>query len=93
MSDVVEAVLVALRTEVGVMRRLLDAFEVASSINDIVDPLLRVLSEVRDCDAAPSVNDSRMRSNLRFLLSIAYDITLRAQREKLCLFSRRCTFE
>ena len=78
MSDVVEAVFVALSTEVGVMRRLLDASEAASSTNAIVDPLLRELSDVRDCDAAPSVSDSRMRSNLRFLLSIAYDIMLRA---------------
>ena len=53
------------------MRRRLDASEALSLITEAIDELFRELREVLDCDAAPSVNDSRMRSNFRFLVSIA----------------------
>ena len=68
----------ALMSEVGVIRRLLDPSSVSSSPTDVVDALLlRELSDVLDGTAAPSVRDSSMRSNLRFFVSMAYDIITR----------------
>jgi len=67
-----------LGAELGVTRRLFEESEAASRLSDVVEVLCREFSEDREGDpageAAPSVKASRMRSNLRFFVSIAYDM-------------------
>ena len=53
------------------LRRLLDVSDAASFTIESVDALFREFREILDWDAAPSVRDSRMRSNLRFFVSMA----------------------
>jgi hypothetical protein len=71
---VIEAAFEEVVREVGVVRRLLDASAVVSLTNETVEALFRELREARGCGLLPSVRDSKMRSNFRFLASIAYDM-------------------
>lgn len=57
-------------TLVGIMRRLLDPDD-AMSLRSVDDAMFRELREVLEADAAPSARDSRIRSNLRFFVSMA----------------------
>jgi hypothetical protein len=56
---------------VGVMRRRFDASEVPLVVVAF-DVVSRAFNGVRE--EPPSVNDSRMRSNLRFFASSSYDM-------------------
>ncbi len=76
-KDVVDAACEEFNIEArfGVIRRRLDASEGVASGRDVVDELLlRVFRAAFDWDAAPSVREPRIRSNLRFLVSSAYDM-------------------
>lgn len=70
MSVVVEGVETS-DLEVEATRRRFKESEAVSCVSVVVDPLFRELSEVRDGDAAPSDSASKIRSNLRFFVSIA----------------------
>jgi hypothetical protein len=71
---VIEAAFEEAEREVGVTRRLLDASAVVPLTNETVKALFGDLREARGCGLLPSVRDSKMRSNFRFLASIAYDM-------------------
>ena len=74
-NDGLEEILRELISELGVMRRLLDPTAAGSlTVRVEVEALFPDLSEARDGDEVPSVRDSRIRSNLRFLDSMAYDM-------------------
>ena len=74
-SEGLEETLRELISELGVTRRLLDPTAGGSfTVRVEVEALFRESSEARDWDAAPLVRDSSIRSNLRFLDSMAYDM-------------------
>lgn len=74
-SEGLEETLRELMSELGVTRRLLDPSAAGSvAVKVEVEVVFRESSEPRAGVAAPSVRDSSMRSNLRFLDSMAYDM-------------------
>lgn len=73
--------------------RLLD--ESSEPILEVIEVSLREVREVRCSDVVlvwddPSARASRMRSNFRFLVSSAYDMSLRKDRSGVDLYGCCC---